>query len=152
MKRTISTHIHRTIVMLFACTLLISCDRQTRITKDFVWDEDVKARTGRSLHAWLKKAPFDNEFGKGDGNNMVFTNAEQVFPFMGRYYNAVEELTRDHSTDTVIFQDTKILFRDSVFIPADYPSYPVFYRGKLQHVTFSPALHQLGSWRCFPEI
>jgi len=106
---------HHIIVILLTLILLVSCDRQTRVTKDFVWDEDIKELTGGSLHGWLQKAPFDNEFGKADGKNIVLTNADQVFPFMGRYYNAIEELSKDYNVDTVIFQQTEILFGDSVW-------------------------------------
>ncbi|MGV3761645.1 hypothetical protein [Parapedobacter sp.] len=115
MKRTIFKSGHCTMVMLLTLILLVSCDRQTRTTKDFVWDEDVKELTGGSLHTWLQKAPFDNELDRhGDGVVMI-TNASQVFPFMGRYYNAVEELGRYYSDDTVIFQETEILFQDSLW-------------------------------------
>lgn len=100
--------------MLSALVVLASCDHQTRITKEFVWNDEVKTLTGGNLYSWLYKAPFDNEFGKGDGETFVFTNADQVFPFMGRYYNAVEELGAYYNADTVIFQEGEILFRDAV--------------------------------------
>lgn len=115
MKKTIFTDLSFAIPMLFILMVLISCNQENHVTKKFVWDEDVKALTGGNLQAWLQKAPFDNEFGKGDGKNIVITNAEQVFPFMGRYYNAIEELKKglSNSSDTVIFRETKKLFRDS---------------------------------------
>lgn len=109
------TNVRRALLMLFACTLLSSCDRETHITKPFVWDEDIRALVGGSLHAWLSKAPFANELKRYEKDRIVITNAEQVFPFMGRYYNAVEELRKDYNADTVIYSQTEILFQDSVW-------------------------------------
>lgn len=115
MKRIISTLIQRSIVLLFASTLLISCDQQSSIAKDFVWDEDVKELTGGNLDTWLSKAPFNNELKRFEKDQIFITNTDQVFPFKGRYYNAVEELARDYGPDTLIFQETDILFQDSVW-------------------------------------
>lgn len=108
-------NVRRALLVLFACTLLVSCDRQSRITKNFVWDEDVKELIGGNLHSWLRKAPFDNELMKAEDGKIILTNAEQVFPFMGRFYNAVEELRKDHDADTVIFYDTEVLYQDPVW-------------------------------------
>jgi len=46
MKRIVLKNIHLTIVILLTLILLVSCDRPTRITKEFVWNEDVKELTG----------------------------------------------------------------------------------------------------------
>lgn len=117
MKRTILTNIPFTISILFILMIPTSCNQKSRVTKSFVWDEEVKELTGGNLHAWLQKAPFDNEFGKSNGEVFYLTNAEQVFPFMGRYYSAIEELKKDlsYSADTVIFQNVEKLFRDSIW-------------------------------------
>ncbi len=115
MKRIVLKNIHRTIVILLTLILLVSCDRPTRITKEFVWNEDVKELTGGNLYTWLQKAPFNNELDRHKDGAVVITNAKQVFPFKGRYYNAIEELGRYYSTDTVIFRKTEILFRDSLW-------------------------------------
>src|SRR5690606_26026392 len=61
-------------------------------------------------------APFDNELRLQEDDKVVLTNAKQVFPFMGRYYNAIEELHADGTpSDTAIHQQTEILFQDSVW-------------------------------------
>lgn len=102
-----------TIIMLIVLILLVSCDRQTQFTKEFVWDEDIKELTGGNLHTWLQKAPFNNKLERTGDDVLMFTNARQVFPFKGRYYNAIKELDRYYSDDTIVFYQTEILFQDS---------------------------------------
>lgn len=106
---------YRALFLLSVLLVLASCDNQGHITKAFVWDEDVKTLTDANLHSWLRKAPFGGEFGKGGSETVVLTNADQVFPFKGRYHNAIEELRYDYMTDTVIYQATEVLFQDSVW-------------------------------------
>lgn len=105
------------VVALSAWMLVASCNNKSRVRKQFVEDEDVKELTGENLHSWLGKAPFDNELKKAEEGKLIVTNAKQVFPFMGRYYNAIEELRRDHSMeeDTVIYTEHDILFQDSIW-------------------------------------
>src|SRR5690606_22498712 len=105
------------ISILFAIMLLASCDNRNATRKEFVWDDEIKELTGENLHAWLEKAPFDNELKKYEKDKLAFTNAKQVFPFLGRYYKAIEELHRNHSTDTdtLIFTETDILFQYSIW-------------------------------------
>ncbi|TYR38400.1 hypothetical protein FXV77_03735 [Sphingobacterium phlebotomi] len=105
------------IVALSVLMLLASCDNRTKARKQFVWDEEVKELTGENLYSWLEKAPFDNELERAAEGKIVITNAKQVFPFMGRYYNAIEELRRSHDTenDTVIYTERDILFQDSIW-------------------------------------
>lgn len=79
--------------MLLLVVVLSACDQSPQISKDFVWDEDVKELTGGNLYNWLKKAPFDNELDRHQDGAVVITNARQVFPFKGRYYNAIEEVS-----------------------------------------------------------
>jgi hypothetical protein len=109
-------HIKKSI--LFICVGLLfaaSCD-SGRNTKTFVWRDDIAELTGQHLEDWLRQAPFDNELKKQEQDKVILTNAKQVFPFMGRYYNAVEELHRDYAADdTIIYQQTEILFQDSIW-------------------------------------
>lgn len=97
--------------------LLASCSSNTKSTKQFVWDGDLAELTGKNLYVWLQKAPFDNELKRHEKDKIVFTNAEQVFPFKGRYYNTIEELRTDHDAaqDTIIYQEAELLFQDSLW-------------------------------------
>lgn len=115
MRKNTLIYIYRTFVVLLVLIVLASCDQSTQITKKFVWDEDVKELTGGNLYNWLKKAPFDNEVNRGGDGSLVITNSRQIFPFKGRYYNAIEEVGRYESSDTVIFRKSEILFRDSLW-------------------------------------
>ncbi len=76
MKRIVLKNIHRTIVILLTLILLVSCDRPTRITKEFVWNEDVKELTGGNLYTWLQKAPFNNELERHKDGAVVITNVK----------------------------------------------------------------------------
>lgn len=115
MRKYTLIYIYRTSVVLFLLIALASCDQSTQIKRKFVWDEDVKELTGGNLYDWLKKAPFDNEVDRGGNGSLVITNSRQIFPFKGRYYNAIEEVGRYESIDTVIFRKSEILFRDSLW-------------------------------------
>lgn len=96
-------NIHRTIAVLLTLALLVSCDRPTRITKTFLWNEDVKELTGGKLYTWLQKAPFDNELDRYKEGAVVITSANQVFPFKARYYSTLEQLGRYYSTDLILW-------------------------------------------------
>ncbi|PRD53844.1 hypothetical protein C5749_10010 [Sphingobacterium gobiense] len=103
---------------LFMFIMLTSCDNRSHNRKPFVWDEDVKQLIGvENLNAWLRKAPFGDELKQAEKDKLIFTNAKQVFPFMNRYYDAIEELREygDPATDTVIFSAKEVLFQDSVW-------------------------------------
>lgn len=116
MKKILLLNTNRIIVFtLFTLITLSSCNHKSRIRKEFVWDDGAKELTGGNLHNWLKKAPFNNELNRSEEGKIVITNADQVFPFKGRYYNAIEELRRDYNADTVIYTETEILFQDSVW-------------------------------------
>lgn len=92
----------------------LSCDNKN--TRTFMWDDQVAELTGKHLDSWLRQAPFDNELKLQEEDKVVLTNAKQVFPFIGRYYNAVEELRTDGtSSDTAIYQQTEVLFKDAVW-------------------------------------
>lgn len=108
-------YIKKSILSICAGLLLVtSCD--SRNTRTFIWSDDTAELTGQHLEDWLRQAPFDNELKRQNQDKLVLTNAKQVFPFMGRYYNAVEELRRDYTADdTVIYQQTEVLFQDSLW-------------------------------------
>ncbi len=108
-------YIEKWISLFFIGTLFVlSCDNKS--TGTFVWDDQVAELTGKHLENWLRQAPFDNELRLQEDDKVVLTNAKQVFPFMGRYYNAIEELHADGTpSDTAIHQQTEILFQDSVW-------------------------------------
>ncbi|MFD1770456.1 hypothetical protein [Sphingobacterium suaedae] len=99
-------------------TILSACHRDVSDHKSFVWDEDVKQLLGAEyLDTWLRKAPFENELKQAEQDQLVFTNAKQVFPFMNRYHDRVQELIQgsDLVADTVVFSAKEILFQDSVW-------------------------------------
>jgi len=107
------------LIMLSGCTPS-SSDR-----KVFVMDEDIKQLMGGEyVGAWLRKVPYNNELKQADKDKLIFTNAEQVFPFMNRYYDELEELRTgsDPAKDTVIYTTTEVLYQDSdwgdVFVAA----------------------------------
>ncbi|HWK98941.1 MAG TPA: hypothetical protein VNQ55_03300 [Parapedobacter sp.] len=95
---------------LLLLVVLAGCNTDTR---DFEWSEDIAELTGKDLGSWLRQAPFSNELAQREENKMVFTNAQQVFPFMGRYYNAVEELryARNEPDNPIYWQET-VLYQD----------------------------------------
>lgn len=101
-------------VFFFGLLFVMSCDNNH--PKEFVWNEQIAALTGKNLDDWLRQAPFDNELKKREKDKIILTNAKQVFPFMGRYYNAIEELHEDHTpSDTAIYRQTEVLFQDPVW-------------------------------------
>lgn len=90
--------------------VLASCNRETR---DFEWPDEIAQLTGKDLATWLRKAPFSNELSQSDDDKMVFTNAAQVFPYMGRYNNAIGVLEYSHnSANNPIYQQETVLFKD----------------------------------------
>lgn len=115
MKKTFLVKTGNVIILLFIIALLASCEQKNRNTKQFVWNEEVKKITGGNLITWLQEAPFENELKPSENDKLIITNAEQVFPFMGRYYNEIEELRRDFGADTLIYTNHKILFQDPVW-------------------------------------
>ncbi|MGS2739781.1 hypothetical protein [Sinomicrobium sp. M5D2P17] len=95
-------------ILLFA---LMGCNSEK--TKEFVWEKEIAQLTGKNLDKWLRQAPFSNELVQTDANKLVFTNAEQVFPFMARYKNAVGELHKTYNDpDNPIYQKKTVLYQD----------------------------------------
>lgn len=101
------------LTLVFGFSFLTSCDSFSSSGKDFQWNDEIATLTGKDLKSWLRKAPFSNEL-KGKDNEVMFSNAEQVFPFLGKYYNSVERQTKNYSdpeaghfyqTETILFQD-----------------------------------------------
>lgn len=90
---------------------IYSCN--TNKARDFEWDQNIAQLTGSDLNSWLRRAPFENELQINGEDEIVFTNAEEVFPFMAGYFTATGELRADNSgTDTTVFQEEKVLYQD----------------------------------------
>ncbi len=101
------------LALFISMSFFTSCDSLTGSKRDFQWNDEVADLTDKDLKSWLRKAPFSNEL-KGNDNEVMFSNAEQVFPFLGKYYNSVERQIKNYSdsdaghiyqTETVLFQD-----------------------------------------------
>lgn len=109
-------HIQKNVLKLLyiAVLFLASCSQNSLPYKKFEWEDDIVQLTGKDLTQWLRKAPFSNELKSNKEGEFLITNAEQVFPFMGRYYSAIEELRKDLSNDTVIYQNKNMIFQDQV--------------------------------------
>ena len=101
------------LTLVFGFSFLTSCDFFSSSKKDFQWNDEVATLTGKDLKSWLRKAPFSNEL-KGKDNEVMFSNAEQVFPFLGKYYNSVEQQKKNYSDSDAgqIYQTETILFQD----------------------------------------
>lgn len=101
------------LTLVFGFSFLSSCDFFSSSNKDFQWNDEVATLTGKDLKSWLRNAPFSNEL-KGNDNEVMFSNAEQVFPFLGKYYNSVERQTKNYSDPEAghIYQTETILFQD----------------------------------------
>lgn len=101
------------LTLIFGFSFLTSCDFFSSSKKDFQWNDEVATLTGKDLKSWLRKAPFSNEL-KGNDNEVMFSNAEQVFPFLGKYYNSVEQQKKNYSDPEAghIYQTETILFQD----------------------------------------
>lgn len=100
-----------TLVGLFLLLLFVGCSESAR---DFNWQEDNAELTGKDLKAWLRKAPFENELKAPEGQSILMTNAQELFPFIGVYHNKVEELNglgdkdnMEYAKELLIFQDPK---------------------------------------------
>lgn len=91
--------------------VLAACNSEK--TKKFVWEKEIAQLTGKNLDKWLRQAPFSNELKQTDENKLVFTNAEQVFPFMARYKNAVGELRETYNDpENPVYQKKTVLYQD----------------------------------------
>lgn len=101
------------LTLVFGFSFLTSCDFFSSSKKDFQWNDEIATLTGKDLKSWLRKAPFSNEL-KGNDNEVMFSNAEQVFPFLGKYYNSVEQQKKNYSDPEAgnIYQTETILFQD----------------------------------------
>ncbi|MDO6675021.1 hypothetical protein MK851_12425 [Tenacibaculum sp. 1B UA] len=98
----------KTIILLFTIILaFMSCNTK----KPLDWDNDVVNLTNKNLKGWLQKAPFNNEWViDNNDNSYVFTNLEQVFPFMGKFNDFKKDTSKEHANvyeeETVVFKDT----------------------------------------------
>lgn len=97
--------IQKTISLLFIIVLITACSDK----KPLQWEEDVAKLTGKNLSLWLRNAPFDNQFQtQSSKNQLVITNFEQVFPFMGNFKNF--NLAREEEK---VYQQTELVYEDS---------------------------------------
>jgi len=96
---------------MFAVWIIAGCSGSSN--RDFEWPADIAALTGKDLGEWLRRSPFTNELSQKEDNKVVFTNARQVFPFMGRFNNAVGELRyARNDADNPIYQEEAVLYQD----------------------------------------
>lgn len=96
-------------ILLFVLSFL-GCSREST---EFRWSDDIAQLTGKDLNKWLRRAPFLNEITPKEENQILFTNAAQVFPFMGRYYNATGELEFiPNSPKSDIYERATVLYQD----------------------------------------
>lgn len=99
-----------TLNKLLLLITLVGCNAGTR---NVDWPTDIAELTGKDLGGWIRQVPFSNELLQDDEDKIVFTNAEQVFPFIGRYYNAIGELEYSpQHPDNPIHQRETVLYRD----------------------------------------
>lgn len=99
-----------TLFLLVILFLLQGCDHKTYLESD-----EVTAITNGDLAAWTKSAPFNNYWNpQADSNgNMVLTNQQEVFPFLGKFKNDMgtlafltnPELETVYERSTSIFKD-----------------------------------------------
>ncbi len=94
---------------IIGALLLFACSGKER---EFTWDEQTAALTGKNVKQWLRTAPFSNELAQTDANRMVFTNADEVFPFKGKYNNAVDELPASYTENSPVYQEETVLYQD----------------------------------------
>ncbi|SHI86455.1 hypothetical protein [Pseudozobellia thermophila] len=99
----------KTFFFFFVTTLsFISCNTK----KPLEWDDDVAQLTNKNLKAWLRKAPFDNEWIiDNDGDAYVFTNLDQVFPFMGKF----KGFEKTNKENPPVYDEQSVIFKDSVW-------------------------------------
>ena len=92
------------VIMIYACS--------GEKAPGFVWDEDIARLTDKQIGGWLRKAPFTNEFRQSEAGEIMITNAQQVFPFLSRYYDAEGELDRPYNDNDPIFYQEAVLYDD----------------------------------------
>ncbi|QNL48200.1 hypothetical protein H8S90_15490 [Olivibacter sp. SDN3] len=81
--------------------------------RKFVWDESIAQLTDKSLSKWLRKAPFSNELKQKDEDKILFTNANEVFPFMARFHNGTEEIgSLNDGEENLIYKKEIVLYQD----------------------------------------
>ncbi|RAV27880.1 hypothetical protein DN748_16605 [Sinomicrobium soli] len=100
------------LVSVLTVTLAFSSCNTGNSGKKFAWDPGIAELTGKNLGQWLRKSPFSNELQQTDADKIVFTNAEEVFPFMGRYNNAVEALNYAYDGTGTIYREETVLYQD----------------------------------------
>lgn len=101
------------LIGLFFLSLLISCEEQ----KPFVWTDDIAQITGKNLAMWIEKSPFNGKWNKlaSDEDLIIFDNRKQVFPFMGKFKNDVDDFKNFNHSDGDIHQEEVVLYQDSNF-------------------------------------
>ncbi|WP_375580451.1 hypothetical protein ABWH96_05280 [Marivirga tractuosa] len=95
-------------VVVFVCLVMVSCGRKPE------WNEEIAKMTNKDIKSWLKTAPFEglwDPHGNASSDEIVFTNVQSVFPFMGKYKNSGDSL--DDKED--IYSKDFYVFKDSTF-------------------------------------
>ncbi|UZR99737.1 hypothetical protein [Chondrinema litorale] len=98
-------------VITILILLLSACDNSPK----FEYQSPTPKQASENLGAYLRQAPFENEWNQQgeDENTVVFTNAEQVFPFMVKFKNEDDDLKSQkygevkdfYAQQTVIYKD-----------------------------------------------
>jgi len=101
----------KTTLLLFTITLaFMSCNTK----KPLEWDNDVANLTNKNLKGWLQKAPFNNEWiiDNNNDDSYVFTNLEQVFPFMGKFNGFKKDTSKEHAN---VYEEEIVVFKDTLW-------------------------------------
>ena len=99
--------------ILFIAILLLVLGCKNK--RSFEWTEELEQTTGGDLKEWLKKAPFNGRWDapEKESGKMVFTNIEQVFPFIGKFNNENDDFKGVY-VDGDIYQKETTVFKDSL--------------------------------------
>ncbi len=72
-------------LLLISALFLVGCKKN----RDFQWTSELAIVEGKDLTKWLSKVPLSGKWDlqADSSNNLVFSNQEQVFPFLGKVVN-----------------------------------------------------------------
>lgn len=106
-------HLNRNTLCILFIILAFACEEK----RAFVWTEDIAQITDKNLAGWIEKSPFDGKWNKNktDKNVMVFDNRNQVFPFMGKFTNELDNFKNETYGNGDIYQEEVLLYKDSIF-------------------------------------
>lgn len=92
-------------ILLFMAFIMVSCNSK----KPLEWNDDIAKLTNKDLKGWLRKAPFKNEWNiEKNDDEIVFTNLDQVFPFMGKF----KKFDKTPKDTKPVYQEENIVFQD----------------------------------------